>query len=228
LLEQELIPDCADDDEKKAVELTRFFANVARVRKSFLSSDIVIVPHHGSETKGSQNFLRYFSCDSDEKPRLFIISSNPFKGQGLPKASMFNMAPKRPRLFKHLILYRRDELPLNNVHFSETKKPILLTCASPVGFQSVRITGNGEIHVLNSSQPIPSWFNFQPAKKQGEKKKKASSRAFQKGVAAGKIFAKRKIGQKKLLRLWRNVHPKNKTSPHTHTHTKKRITLLDK
>ena len=66
-----------------------FLVNVIRVRRAFTDSDIIVLPHHGSTYKASQQILGYFSAESEEKPKLFIVSSFPAEKDHLPKKKRF-------------------------------------------------------------------------------------------------------------------------------------------
>lgn len=152
-------PESISEEAKKG-KLMEHFIHILRIRQAFRSSDVIILPHHGTTTEASQNFLGYFSPYASSHSKLFIVSSSPFGASGLPKASVLEMAPRYPRIFEHPFLYCRDGLPKIPVQFTTTSKPILLTGAAPAGFQAVQIASNGKIFVLDPTNATTPWQEF--------------------------------------------------------------------
>ena len=147
-------------DETKKEKLSQHLFNVLKIRHTFRSSDVVVLPHHGTNTEASQNFLGYFSPFAGSYPKIYIVSSSPFGPHGLPKASTLEMAPRYPHVFEHPFLYCRDGLPKSMIQFTTTKKPIFLTGAAPAGFQAVKITESGKMFILDPTDAENPWYEF--------------------------------------------------------------------
>ena len=134
-----------------AKDIVASLVHILAIRKIFKASDVIYLPHHGSNTNCSQNFLGLFA--GLNKKHLFIVSSSPFGKDQLPKASTFEMAPSAPEMFAHPFLYCRDYTnSRGKAQFVMTKKPIFLTGAAPGGVIAVKFTGSlsGSVHILNT------------------------------------------------------------------------------
>ena len=148
---------------------------IEQARNAIKTSDIVVLPHHGTCTENSQRLLGYF-CGQKEHKQLFIVSSDPNGRDGLPKASTIEMAPAVPEIFHHPFLYcRYENTPGRSknsnpqkfqVQLKITKKPILLTEAAENDFQCVKITANREIKIWNGKEK--KWYPFNQNSKTNE------------------------------------------------------------
>lgn len=119
-------------------------------RSTFKNSQIVFLPHHGTNTKNSQNILGLFAGRDFRKPeeqRIFIVSSSPFGSDKLPKASTLEMAPFFPVHPVHKFIYCRDYSSF--VNMIDTEKPIYLTGAAPAGVITVKIDSDGASYILD-------------------------------------------------------------------------------
>ena len=149
--------------------------NIERARDAIKTSDIVVLPHHGTCTENSQRLLGYF-CGRKEHKQLFIVSSDPKGRDGLPKASTIEMAPAEPKIFQHPFLYCRyentpgksknDNPKKFQVQLKITKKPILVTEAAENDFQCVKITSKGTIKIWDGKEK--KWEPFNQATKTNE------------------------------------------------------------
>ncbi len=134
-----------------AKDIVASLVHILAIRKIFKASDVIYLPHHGSNTNCSQNFLGLFA--GSNRKHLFIVSSSPFGKDQLPKASTFEMASSAPEMFAHPFLYCRDYTnSRGKAQFVMTKKPIFLTGAAPGGVIAVKFTGSlsGSVHILNT------------------------------------------------------------------------------
>ena len=132
-------------------DLMKKLINLRVNRCIFKNANVVFLPHHGANTKNSQNILGLFAGRNIlNEPRLFIVSSSPFGIDKLPKASTLEMAPFYPQHPSHKFLYCRDYLySINSVQILDTKKPIYLTGASPTGVVTVKIEKSGTVSILD-------------------------------------------------------------------------------
>lgn len=139
------------------------YANLLLKMRLFESSQLIVLPHHGTNTENSQRFLGYFSGISGK--RTFVISSSPFGGDNLPKRSTLEMGPLTPIHPMHPFLYGRDDYKKGTnkrVSMKITMKPIYVTGAAPGGVYCFKISERFEdksIYMLNLYGQDSSWFN---------------------------------------------------------------------
>ena len=118
--------------------LMRQLVHTLAIRKLFKDSQIIFIPHHGTQTKNSQNFLGLFA--GMDAAHTFIVSSSPFGKDGLPKASTLEMAPVHPMHPLHYFMYRRDFMDEpGQAQLKLTSKPIYMTGAAPSGVITIMI-----------------------------------------------------------------------------------------
>ncbi|GHU20857.1 hypothetical protein FACS189472_12910 [Alphaproteobacteria bacterium] len=123
----------------------------------FENSQVIFIPHHGTNTKNSQRFLGFFSGLPKEK--VFIVSSSPFEQHNLPKESTLEMAPKNPSHPPHPFIYGDDYYDLKgNAEMKITNKPIYVTGSAPNGFYCLKVSQTDKnIYMLNFYDR--KWFN---------------------------------------------------------------------
>jgi beta-lactamase superfamily II metal-dependent hydrolase len=123
--------------------ITKNLIHTIAMRDLFKDSQIIFLPHHGTNTKNSQNILGFFAGRIE--PRAFVVSSSPFGNNQLPKASTLDMAPAMPKHLPHPFLYCRDFIPsVGAPQLKETTKPIYLTGAAPAGVITMMIPNMDE------------------------------------------------------------------------------------
>ena len=144
------------------VEKTIFvdYLNTLVKRKLFECSNLIILPHHGTNTNCSQRFLGYFVGLPGE--RAFIVCSSPFESKCLPKRSTLEMAPIKPTHPAHLFSFCQDN-EINNVCMQPTTKPIYVTGMAPGGAYCFKISERPEdmsIYMLDLYEDESFWFNI--------------------------------------------------------------------
>ena len=98
------------------------------IREQLKDINIVVLPHHGTDTQKSQNWLAYFS--GRKKIPIFIISSSPFVANKRPVKSTIDMVPSSSRgVPTHTVIYSNDDV----VKQLLTTKPIYVTGAAHGG-----------------------------------------------------------------------------------------------
>ena len=70
------------------------------------------------------------------------------------------MVAKMNTIFEHLFLYAQDGSSDEKLHLCLTERLILLTSASPVGFQCIKIDVSGTIFILDPTIRRKPWFLF--------------------------------------------------------------------
>jgi hypothetical protein len=119
-------------------KLTEELIRVSVMRDLFKNSQVIFVPHHGTNTKNSQNFLGFFS--GRDEMHLFIVCSSPFGPNSLPKVSTLDMAPPFPMHPEHPFLYCRDHISYGNMaQLRMITKPIYATGSAPAGLHCLII-----------------------------------------------------------------------------------------
>ena len=136
---------------KQAHALLGHFIRVSAIRKLFRDSQIIFLPHHGTNTQNSQNFLGLFAGLGT--PHTFIVSSSPFGKDRLPKASTLEMAPQYPLHPLHYFVYNRDFLKNDWNQAVPTNKPIYMTGAVPSGVLIIMIKPDGAAFLLDLLKP---------------------------------------------------------------------------
>ena len=101
------------------------------IREEIRSSQLVVVPHHGTNTEHSQRWIGYFSNDGLD--HIFLINSFPFEKNHLPKRSSVEFVPESPLQLPHAIIYSQDEANIQS--FRITKRPVYVTGAAPGGVE---------------------------------------------------------------------------------------------
>ena len=78
-------------------------------KKIFLDSDLVFLPHHGTQTRGSQRILAYLANNGEKKnSRYYVVSSSPYGSDELPKTSTLEMTPASPTVKEHVFYSCND------------------------------------------------------------------------------------------------------------------------
>ncbi|MDR1982562.1 MAG: MBL fold metallo-hydrolase [Holosporaceae bacterium] len=148
--------------------LTNRLVRTLAMRGLFKDSQIVFLPHHGTNTNNSQSFLGLFA--PIDKPHIFIVSSSPFGRDQLPKASTLEMAPPYPQHPPHWFLYSRDFLESRGQpQLKLTMKPIYLTGAAPVGVITTMIRNDGKAFILDliprEDHSLYGWIDISTGKR---------------------------------------------------------------
>lgn len=114
------------------VQLEKFVSTIpANIRLELKSSDLIFLPHHGTNTANSQRWIGYFA--NDRMGHTFVISSSPFGKDCLPKRSSIEFIPELPLHLSHTIVYSQDEHDIQA--FRLTNKPVYITGSAPGGVE---------------------------------------------------------------------------------------------
>lgn len=143
------------------IDVFTTYMNALIQRKLFGRSQLIFLPHHGTNSENSQRLLGYFSGLDDEM-KVYVVSSSPFGTDGLPKRSTLEMTPLYPTQPEHHFIYSQDGDKNAGSSMRRTNKPIYVTCSAIGGAHYFKIPDRFEdesMYMLNLWSEQPYWFN---------------------------------------------------------------------
>jgi hypothetical protein len=110
----------------------------AGIRSELVNSQLIFLPHHGTNTENSQRWIGYFA--NNGASHCFVINSSPFRADRIPKRSSIEFIPEFPRHLSHAVVYSQDIYDVQSLRM--TNKPVYITGSAPGGVECFLISPN--------------------------------------------------------------------------------------